>query len=134
MIKSHRDNSGETAIKGGYMKKPGRGGIFFLSILAFLMLMTGFVWGADVTIKGKVDDQRQIIGNDGETYSVVENDMGLEIVRKHVGETVKIQGAVKYSEEDDTMFITPTRYEVLSSGETEGQGDENADDERINEK
>ena len=65
-----------------------------------------------MTIEGEVNDTRQVIGSDGQVYSIADNDPGNELIDSHIGEKVKVTGTV--AEDKDMKVITVTDFEMLA--------------------
>ena len=87
---------------------------FAVSVMAFLIVsifLSTNVLAEEITIKGEVNDQYQIVGEDGQIYEVAENEKGDEVVFKHIGKIVKISGIVEESDEGKKT-ITVISYEI----------------------
>jgi preprotein translocase subunit SecF len=89
--------------------------IFFaVSVMAFLMVsmfLSTNVLAEGITIKGEVNDNYQIVTEDGQIYEVADTDKGNEVVLQHIGKIVKIIGTVEESDEKGKI-ITIISYEV----------------------
>lgn len=90
---------------------------FFMGMLVIVVVFSfGTVCAADessakeVTITGSVNDNFQIVTDDGTTYEIDINDLGNELVEK-VGKKVKVTGTVDVV--DDIKAITVTSYEEI---------------------
>lgn len=88
--------------------------IFAVSVIAFLMLSMFFstnVLGEEITIKGEVNNEYQIVTKDGQIYEVAGNDKGDEVVLNNIGKIVTITGTIEESDEGEKL-ITVISYEV----------------------
>jgi hypothetical protein len=83
-------------------------GIFALALVAFLAAPA--LSGNAITITGTINEDSQIVTNDGKAYDVVDTEKGEEVVEM-VDKKVKATGTVEESE--GKMMITITNYEVL---------------------
>ena len=79
-------------------------------ILSFVSLFAGFAIGGDVTIVGTVNDDNQIVDDDGTVYDVADNEKGEELM-EHAGKKIQVKGTVM--EGDDGKLITITSYTVM---------------------
>ena len=88
------------------------------AVLAVMAMLTLVVFAAvpamaeQVTVKGTVTDDFQIVDNSGESYEVVETSLGDELVTSAAGKMVEVKGTVQ--EEDGVKTITVSSYKVLS--------------------
>lgn len=92
---------------GKYMKK------IFLGILivALSVFISGIaVAGSEVSISGVINDDGQLVDNDGMTYDIADNENGEEIMEM-VGHKIAVTGSVMESE--GTTIITVTEFKVL---------------------
>ena len=83
-------------------------GIVVLALVAFLAgpaLTEG-----TMTITGTVNENSQIVTDDGKVYDVVDSEMGGEVVEM-VDAKVKVTGTVE--EDEGKMVISITNYEIL---------------------
>jgi hypothetical protein len=88
--------------------------IFVVSFMAFLMVsmfLSTNVLGEEITIKGEVNDNYQIVTEDGQIYEVADTEKGNDVVLQHIGKIVKISGTIKESDEGEKI-ITVISYEV----------------------
>jgi len=79
-------------------------------ILSFISMFAGFAIGGDVTVVGTVNDENQIVDNDGTVYDVADNEKGEELM-EHVGKKIQVMGTVM--EGDDGKLITITSFTVV---------------------
>lgn len=79
-------------------------GLCVLIIAAFLSGTA--ISGKTMTITGTVNENYQIVADDGQTYEVADTEKGDEVVDL-VGKKVKVTGTVEES------LITITSYEVI---------------------
>ena len=77
-------------------------------IIAFLSGTA--ISGKTMTITGTVNDNYQIVADDGQVYEVADTEKGVEVVDL-VGKKVKVTGTVE--ESDEGKVITITSYEVI---------------------
>ena len=87
---------------------------FAVSVMAFLivsMFLATNVLAEEITIKGEVNDNYQIVTEDGQIYEVADTDKGNEVVLQHISKIVKISGTIEESDEGEKI-ITVTSYEV----------------------
>jgi hypothetical protein len=89
------------------MKKLGIG-IVTLALVAFLA--SPALTGGTMTITGTVNENSQIVTDDGKVYDVVDSEKGDEVVEL-VDAKVKVTGTVE--EDEGQMMISITNYEVL---------------------
>lgn len=88
--------------------------IFAVSVIVFLMVsmfLSTNVLCEEITVKGKVNDNYQIVAEDGQIYEVADTDKGNEVVLQYIGKTVKVSGTIKESDGGEKI-ITVTSYEV----------------------
>ena len=83
-------------------------GILALALVAFLAGPA--LSGGTVTITGTVNEDNQIVTDDGKVYDVVDTEKGGEVIEM-VDKKVKATGAVEESE--GKMMISITEYEVF---------------------
>ena len=84
--------------------------------MLFALIAIAFLCGASIsgtakTITGKVNDNYQIVTDDGLIYEVEGNEKGDEVIAL-VGKQVKATGMIDENEEIKT--ITITTYELIS--------------------
>ena len=80
-------------------------------IFSFVFMFAGLALsGGGVTIVGIINDDSQIVDNDGVVYEVTDNDMAEEVM-EHVGKKLEVKGTVM--EEEGSKMITITSYTVL---------------------
>ena len=88
--------------------------IVAVSVIAFLMVsmfLSTNVLAEGITIKGEVNDNYQIVAEDGQIYEVADTDKGNELVLQHISKIVKISGTIEESDEGGKI-ITVISYEV----------------------
>ena len=103
-----------TINNGGNIMKRKKKIFFVVSVMAFLtvsMFLSTNVLGEEVTIKGEVNENYQIVAEDGQIYEVADTEKGDEVVFKHIGKIVKISGTIEESDEGEKI-ITVISYEV----------------------
>ncbi len=84
-----------------------------MALVFFMMLIIGSypVPAFDVVIiVGEVNDSNQIIA-DGETYEVDDTPQGDELVKNHIGQTVRVTGKLRI--EGDMRILDVTKFEVV---------------------
>ena len=84
-------------------------------LAACILLIVVFVFWTDalagqVTIKGTVNEEAQIVADDGEIYQVADTELGSEVVTL-VGARVLVMGTV--GETEGKKVVTVTAYQVL---------------------
>lgn len=77
-------------------------------IIAFLSGTA--ISGKTITITGTVNEDYQIVADNGQIYEVADTEKGVEVVDL-VGKKVKVTGTVE--ESDGEKVITITSYEVI---------------------
>jgi hypothetical protein len=104
-----------------------------LSIVA--ILMSGMAFADDTkSLVGEINDDFQIVTDNGETYEVMMSDQGIELI-DHVGERVRVTGVIIEDGEDRVIDILS--YEVLTTEINEGQEEEQieeSDEKSVQEK
>ena len=83
-------------------------GILALALVAFLAGPA--LSGGTVTITGTVNEDNQIVTDDGKVYDVVDTEKGGEVIEL-VDKKVEATGTVEESE--GKMMISITEYEIL---------------------
>lgn len=78
-------------------------------LIAVFVLRTDGLAG-QVTIKGTVNEDAQIVADDGEIYDVADTELGSEVVTL-VGAKVLVMGTVE--ETEGKKVVTVTAYQVL---------------------
>jgi hypothetical protein len=98
--------------RGGLKMKRDRkywfAGLCVMIIVAFISAVA--ISGERVTITGTVNENYQIVVDDGDVYEVEETEKGHEVVEL-VGKKVKVTGTVE--EIEDMKLITIISYEVI---------------------
>lgn len=88
--------------------------LFAVGFMAFLMVsmfLSTNVLAEEITIKGEVNDNYQIVAEDGQIYEVADTDKGNEVVSQHISKIVKISGTIEEGD-DGKKIITVISYEV----------------------
>ena len=80
-----------------------------IMLIAVFVLWTDVLAG-QVTIKGTVNEEGQIVTDDGEIYEVADTELGSEVVTL-VGVKVLVMGTVE--ETEGKNVVTVTAYQVL---------------------
>ena len=88
-------------------KKSIRIAAVIICVLSLTIIMSSQAFADKVSVVGKVNDNYQIVGEDGTVYEVADTDMGNEMLN-NIGKTVEATGTI--SEEDGHKFITVTAY------------------------
>ncbi len=78
-------------------------------VIAVFGVWTGVLAG-QVTIKGTVNEDAQIVADDGEIYEVADTELGSEVVTL-VGAKVLVMGTIE--EREGKRVVTVTAYQVL---------------------
>ena len=87
--------------------------IIFWGILIFglsVFLSGPAVAGPEVSISGVINDDGQLVDDEGMTYDIAENDEGNEVMEM-VGRTVSVTGTVM--EAEGTKIITITSFKIV---------------------
>jgi len=93
------------------MKKNKRFLLMGLCAMIIVAFITGVsISGQSITIVGTVNEDYQIVADNGQIYEVADTEKGVEVVDL-VGKKVKVTGTVE--EEDGKKVITITSYEVI---------------------
>ncbi len=91
--------------RGGMLLPAGLCTIIMVSLISGLAIS-----GERLTITGAVNEDYEIVADDGDAYEVKSNQMGDEVVEL-VGKRVRVPGVVE--EMGDSKMITITSYEVI---------------------
>jgi hypothetical protein len=65
-----------------------------------------------VTIQGTVDDNYQLVDDEGQIYEIADTTQGNELAENHIGEKVKVTGTLE--KDDDYQVIVVTTFEALA--------------------
>ena len=122
--------------EGEGMLQKAKGMAVVGSVLAILaILISGMAFAGDtVSLVGEINDDFQIVTDDGQAYEVMMSDQGIELI-DHVGERVKVTGEI--IEDEEGRVIDVLSYEVLTTEINEGQEEEpieESDEESVQEK
>lgn len=80
-------------------------------IIALSVFISGIaVAGSQVSISGVINEDGQLVDNDGMTYDIADNEEGEEIMEM-IGQKITVKGSVMESE--GTKIITVTEFKVL---------------------
>ena len=80
-------------------------------VLGFLTLFAGMTMaGQEVSIIGTINDESQLVADNGMTYDINDNEMGNEVMEL-VGKKVSVKGTVMDAEE--IKIITITAFDVI---------------------
>ncbi len=97
---------------GGLEAKRGRirlsAGLCAIIIVALISGLA--ISGERLTITGTLNEDYEIVADDGDTYEVKSNQMGDEVVEL-VGKRVRVTGVIE--EMEDSKMITIISYEVI---------------------
>lgn len=85
-------------------------GIVTLLMLALFFSAPALAY--EVTFVGQVNNNEQIVANDGTVYEVADNDMGNKLL-KHVGKTVEVTGTVEKIPGSKDEIIIVISYTIL---------------------
>ena len=81
-------------------------------IIALSVFISGIaVAGSEVSIAGVINDNGQLVDENGMTYDIAENDEGSEVMEM-VGQKVAVQGTVMESE--GTKIITISSFKIIA--------------------
>jgi len=93
------------------MRRNGKKWVIGILALALVAFLAGPALSADaMTITGTINEDNQIVTDDGKKYDVVDTEKGGEVLEM-VDKKVKATGTVEESE--GKMMISITEYEVL---------------------
>ena len=84
-----------------------------VTLLAVSLLLLTPAMADEVTVIGKVNDNFQIVLNDGTVYEVADNDMGNQLLEQHTGKTVQVTGKVFRPPDSQDAIINVIAYKVL---------------------
>ena len=80
-------------------------------IIGFIALLAGIAAAADeVSITGTVNEDSQLVADNGQTYDIGDNEKGNEVMEL-VGKKVSVKGTVM--EAEGTKIITITEFNVM---------------------
>ena len=80
-------------------------------VIAFFALLAGMAAAADeVSITGTVNEDSQLVADNGQTYDIGDNEQGNEVMEL-VGKKVSVKGTVM--EAEGTKIITITAFDVI---------------------
>ena len=80
-------------------------------IIGFIALLAGIAAAADeVSITGTVNEDSQLVADNGQTYDIGDNEKGNEVMEL-VGKKVSVKGTVM--EAEGTKIITITAFDVI---------------------
>ena len=82
----------------------------FLLISLIALLPGSAIADSEIKIRGAINEDGQLIGNDGVIYEIAENDMGIELIEM-VGKKVFVEGLLM--ESDEIVMITVINFELL---------------------
>lgn len=88
--------------------------VFCVIVIAalFILGVPAFVGAVDVSIVGEVNDQYQIVGDDGKIYEVADSEAGDVLVTKHIGYRVSVSGSLSKIDDDMEMVLVK-KFRVL---------------------
>jgi len=81
-----------------------------LCVMTLAVFLSGIAIGDSTTITGTINDNYQIVTDDGNVYDVEDNEKGAEVVDL-VGKKITVTGMV--NETDEMKVISITSYEVI---------------------
>jgi hypothetical protein len=85
--------------------------IVFVVLLAFSVFLSNPVIAesTSVTIVGEVNDQYQIVTDDGTIYEIADTELGNELLQ-HIGEVAEVKGDIE--EEDDVKVFDVKSFDI----------------------
>ena len=85
--------------------------IVFVVLLAFSVFLSNPVIAesTSVTIVGEVNDQYQIVTDDGTIYEIADTELGNELLQ-HIGEVAEVKGDSE--EEDDVKVFDVKSFDI----------------------
>jgi hypothetical protein len=122
--------------EGEVMLQKAKGMAVVGSVVAMVViLLSGMaVAGDTVSLVGEINDDFQIVTDNGQAYEVMMSDQGIELI-DHVGERVRVTGELM--EDEEGRLLNVLSYEVLATEINEGQEEEpseESDEESVPEK
>lgn len=82
-----------------------------ISIISLTVFLSGIAMaGSEVSISGIINEDGQLVDDDGVTYDISENDEGNEVMEM-VGQKVTLNGTVV--DADGTKLITISTFKIL---------------------
>lgn len=93
--------------------KPKRIVTGIVTLLAVSLFLFTPALANEVTIIGKLNDNFQLISNNGTVYEVADNDMGNQMLEQHAGKTVQVTGQVFKPPDSEDAIINVIAYTVL---------------------
>jgi hypothetical protein len=92
------------------MKKPIKKILLGILIIGITVFLSGIaVAESEVSISGVINEDGQLVGDDGMSYDIAENDEGNEVMEM-AGQKVTVKGTVV--EAEGTKIITITSFEI----------------------
>ncbi|MDD5724008.1 MAG: hypothetical protein PHY29_09790 [Syntrophales bacterium] len=89
----------------------------FVVLAALIVLIPGLALGGNtISIVGEVNDDFQLVVNDGQVFEIMTDDKGEELIG-HAGEMVKVTGEVVAEGADRSIKVLS--YEVLEQEKDE---------------
>jgi len=83
-------------------------GILIIGLTVFLSGIA--MAGAELSISGVINDDGQLVGDDGTAYDIAENEEGDQIIEM-VGSKVTVKGTVM--EAEGTKIITVSTFKII---------------------
>ena len=85
--------------------------IVFVVLFAFSLFFSSPVIAeaTSVTIVGEVNDQYQIVTDDGTIYEIADTELGNELLQ-HIGEVAEVKGDIE--EEDDVKVFDVKSFDI----------------------
>lgn len=84
--------------------------VVLLAAVLLVVWAVGTALAGDVMITGQVNDDYQIVTEQGDVYDVADTEKGEEL-SANVGKTVEVQGTLM--EEEGSKMITVSNFKVL---------------------
>lgn len=95
------------------MDKNGKRSVaVIVTLLALTLIFSASALAYEVTFVGQINNNEQIVANDGTVYEVADNDMGYKLLR-HVGKTVEVTGTVETVPGSREEIIIVISYTIL---------------------
>lgn len=93
------------------MKKNIKQIFISISIISLTVFLSGIaITGSEVSISGIINEDGQLVDDDGVTYDISENDEGNEVMEM-VGQKMTLNGTVV--EADGTKLITISTFKIM---------------------
>ena len=86
-----------------------------ICVFSIILVCSDPVFAGETTITGMINDNYQIVADNGTVYEVADTDMGDDLLN-HVGKTVEVTGEL--IEEEGVKVINVKSYKLLEKTES----------------